>query len=209
MIPVTGFSDDLLRLNRLDGAFAGWLFLAGMGYGETDAWWKEGQRQQPHEGIDLLFYSDPQGMRRQLPPDAAVPAGWDGLLVACFDDFLGSTVVVRHGISDADGWLLHSLYGHIRPVVQPGQLVTAGQTIATVAAARPNRTPTTPPAHLHLSLAWFHSELPLANLAWPTLPGHHMVRLVDPLPLLAGSPWQAAVPDGTAISTSTAPIQPG
>ena len=59
MIPDSQFTSTFLNLNPLAGKCTGWLFLPGMLFKETQAWWKEDTpRQSPHEGIDLRFLAD-------------------------------------------------------------------------------------------------------------------------------------------------------
>lgn len=182
MIPKSRFTHAIIHLNQMTGVFGGWLFHNGMGFGKTAAWWKQGERKTPHEGIDLLFYVDQLGQTRQLAEEAMIPATWQGMVVAEFKDFLGSTVVVKHDITDGQGWLLHTLYGHTRPLVELGMEVATGQAIAKIAATGSSRR-NTPPGHLHLSLAWLHPKCTPASLDWPTLTRCPMVRLIDPMPI--------------------------
>ena len=176
------FYSGLLNLNHLAKKFAGWLFLPGMRFTDTEAWWKNTPRQTPHEGIDLLFFADRAGLRRELPPQALVPPLWDGEVVALFDDFLGSTVVVRHPVMDGQGWRLISLYAHVRPRAGCGEQVSTGEPLAVV-AAETMRGSSTPPAHLHLSLGWLAPGWPAAEIRWPTLWANPGFRLIDPLAL--------------------------
>lgn len=186
MIPDSNFSQTILRLNQVAETFSGWFFRDGMGFGETSAWWKPGERLTPHEGIDLLFFVNQQGETRQLPDGAVVPAAWEGMVTAVFDDFLGSTVMLGHGITDDRGWRLHGIYSHTRPLVGLGEKVLTGQAVATVTEDGATRSKT-PPSHLHLSLAWLHPELAPTSLDWPAISGSPMVRLVDPACLLGGA----------------------
>ncbi|MDH4333143.1 MAG: M23 family metallopeptidase [Desulfobulbaceae bacterium] len=174
------FFSSLLALNHLDKEYTGWLFLPGMLFGETAAWWKNTPRRTPHEGIDMLFFADQGEQRRQLPAQALVPPIWAGEVVALFDDFLGSTVVVRHPVMDGQGWRLHSLYAHVRPLVECGVQVTAEEPLAMVANGKP-RGMSAPPDHLHLSLAWLAPGWSATELNWPTLWTSPGIRLIDPL----------------------------
>ncbi|MFA6898957.1 MAG: hypothetical protein WC256_01970 [Desulfurivibrionaceae bacterium] len=179
------FFSSLLALNHLDKDCTDWLFLPGMLFKETKAWWKNTPRQNPHEGIDLLFLANHSGPRRELPPQALVPPLLDGEVIAVFDDFLGSTVTVRHPVMDKRGWRLISLYGHIHPLVGCGEHALTGKSLGTVAAGMV-RGSSAPPDHLHLSLAWLAPGWPPTELRWPALWTNPGILLVDPL---APGPW--------------------
>jgi len=187
MIPDSPFFSNLLHLNRLGTEYTDWLFLPGMLFEEKSAWWKNGPRQNPHEGIDLLFLADQSGQRHDLLPQALVPPLWAGEVVAVFEDFLGSTVAVRHPVMDRQGWRLISLYAHIRPLVECGAQVTTGEPLAEVAGGKVRGT-SAPPDHLHLSLGWLAPGWSPTDLNWPTLWTNPGIRLIDPLPLIQPKP---------------------
>ena len=154
---------------------------------DTEAWWKEGARQNPHEGIDLLFLTGRDDQRRELPEQALVPPLWDGEVIAVFDDFLGCTVVVRHSVMDGQGWRLVSLYGHVHPLVECGAQVCAEEPLAAVATGKVRRS-SAPPDHLHLSVGWLAPGWRVAELEWPTLWRNPGIVLIDPLPLIQPNP---------------------
>ena len=187
MIPNSSFFRTFLNLNHLADEGTGWLFLPGMRFEETQAWWKDGPRQSPHEGVDLLFFTDQSGQRQELPPQALVPPLWDGEVIAVFEDFLGSTVAVLHPVMDGQGWRLISLYGHVRPLMECGAQVSAGAPLATVAFGKV-RGSSAPPDHLHLSLGWLAPGWSATELGWPTLWSNPGIRLIDPLPLIQPKP---------------------
>ena len=180
MIPTSPFYSNLLALNHLAAKGTGWFFLPGMCFADTQAWWKAGPRQSPHEGIDLLFFTDRSGQRRELPQQALVPPLWDGEVAAVFEDFLGSTVAVLHPVMDGQGWRLISLYAHVRSLVECGAQVSAGEPLAAVAFGKVGGL-SAPPDHLHLSLGWLAPGWPIAELDWPTIWSNPGIRLVDPL----------------------------
>ncbi|NTW88476.1 MAG: hypothetical protein HGB26_04990 [Desulfobulbaceae bacterium] len=187
MNPDSQFTSTLLNLNNLAEACTGWLFLPGMLFQETEAWWKEGTRQTPHEGIDLLFLTNRDGQRRDIPPEAMIPPLWDGEVVAVFDDFLGSTVVMRHSLMDGQGWRLVSLYGHVHPLVEFGAQVCAEKPLAAVATGKV-RGSSAPVDHLHLSVGWLAPGWRATELEWPSLWRNPGIVLIDPLPLVQPNP---------------------
>jgi len=187
MIPDSQFFSTLLNLNPLAEACAGWRFLPGMLFQDTEAWWKAGSRQSPHEGIDLLFLTDRNEQRRELPEQTMVPPLWDGEVIAVFEDFLGSTVAVRHPIMDGQGWRLISLYGHVQPLVGCGAQVSAEEPLAAVASGKV-RGASAPPDHLHLSVGWLAPGWRATELEWPSLWRNPGIVLIDPLPLIQPRP---------------------
>ncbi|MFA7382077.1 MAG: hypothetical protein WC001_01360 [Desulfurivibrionaceae bacterium] len=187
MIPDSPFFKNLLQLNHLADKGTTWLFLPGMRFADTQAWWQDTLRQSPHEGVDLLYLADRTGQRQELPKQALVPPLWAGEVMAVFEDFLGSTVVVRHPVMDGHGWRLLSLYGHVHPLVECGEMVSAEAPLAEVLCGKA-RGPSAPPDHLHLSLAWLAPGMSPTELSWPTLWSNLGIRLIDPLPLVQPGP---------------------
>jgi hypothetical protein len=180
MIPDSQFLSTFLNLNHLADEGTGWLFLPGMRFEDTQAWWKDGLRRSPHEGIDLLYLADSSGQRQELPRQALVPPLWDGEVIAVFEDFLGSTVAVLHPVIDGQGWRLISLYGHVHPLVECGAQVSTKEPLATIAGGKARGT-SAPPDHLHLSLGWLAPEWSPTELSWPGLWSNSGIRLIDPL----------------------------
>ena len=176
------FYRNLLRLNHLAEECTGWLFLPGMLFEDKSTWWKNTPRRSPHEGLDLLYFSDRYGQRRELPEQTLVPPIRAGEVIAIFDDFLGSTVAVRHPLLDKEGWRLLSLYGHVRPLVGCGEQISAEEPLAEVARGKV-RGVSAPPDHLHLSLGWLAPGWPPTELRWPALWTNPGIRLMDPLVL--------------------------
>lgn len=181
--PDSGFSDGLVRCNRLSQAgFQEWVFYSGMLFGAQKMWWGKGaNRDSPHEGLDLRFYRDSGGCINVLGAGARVPVMHAGEVAAIRDDFLGRSVHVRHAIRDSDGRCLHTIYGHTSPCdgVRVGGELEAGEVFATVADALGRKT--SAPAHLHLSVAWVPEATPAEALDWKTIGAARGVLLLDPL----------------------------
>ena len=190
MTPTSRFYSSFLRLNHLDRECADWQFLPGMLFTDKAAWWKNGLRRNMHEGIDLLSLADHSGQSLELPKQALIPPLWDGEVVALFEDFLGSTVVVRHPVLDGHGWRLVSLYGHVHPLVTCGTLISAGEPLAEVTFGK-TRGESAPPDHLHLSVGWLAPGWPASELRWTTLWTTPGIVLIDPLPLIQPKPCAA------------------
>jgi hypothetical protein len=104
-------------------------------------------------------------------------------VVAVFEDFMGSTVAVRHPAMNEQGWRLISLYAHVRPLVECGAQVSAGAPLAAVAFGKV-RGSSAPPDHLHLSLGWLAPGWPATELRWPSLWSNPGIQLIDPISLI-------------------------
>jgi hypothetical protein len=182
MIPASSFWSEFLRMNHLPPHWR-WLGLPGMNFKAQSAWWRKARRHAPHEGIDLLYLVDSRGQLLTLPPQALVAPLWEGEVVALLDDFLGSTVVVRHPIGDDQNRWLGSFYAHVAPLVDQGALVSPNLPLARITLDK-KQGKSAPPAHLHLSLAWLAAGYPATELRWSTLWANPAVQLLDPLTVL-------------------------
>jgi hypothetical protein len=184
-----GFGQRLVLANDLAAAgFAAWDFLPGMRFGERSAWWRGGgERDAPHEGLDLCRYRTRDGRLLNLGAGARVPIVFAGEVVAIAEDFLGRSVFVAHERLDRAGRRLHTIYGHVdpRPGLAAGELLRDGDEIGTVADPA-GRKKAVPP-HLHLTLALIAREGGPQHLDWGALRDRSRVQLLDPLPLLCGT----------------------
>ena len=130
--------------------FRSFIFTPGMLFGSRCLWWPPyGPRRTLHEGLDFAQYADPSGDPHPVPAGTPVACLLAGEVVGVFSDFMGKTVALKHDVR-REGRTLHSIYGHIAPVVKAGTLLRAGEIVGKIAGnAR-----TAAPAHLHLSAAW-------------------------------------------------------
>ena len=180
------FFYDLVNINELTD-FSRWYFYSGMLFGSIGKWWgKSGDRPSPHEGLDICFFNDTKGNVKKLDGMIRIPLMDDGEVYdISSDDFIDSSIFVRHDKRDAAGRYLHSVYAHSRPVghLKPGQTVCYGDTIATM--GDPKKRNLTIPAHIHVSMVFLDIDYPKDMLAWKTLSLSHQARLVDPLQYLS------------------------
>jgi hypothetical protein len=109
-----------------------------------------------------------------------VPAHTEGVVLALFDDFIGTTVVLSHAAVARTGLLegtttLCSVIGHVQVVdgLAVGATVTGGQIVGTVGC----NTRTTAPHHLHLSLGWLRDAEATID-SWDAI--NKVVDLFDP-----------------------------
>jgi hypothetical protein len=183
-LPETGFSAHLLRHNGLQG-FVEWAFYPGMLFGSRLKWWGRGYRDRPHEGLDMCLYRDREGRLRSLSENTRIPVIYEGEVANVVKDFLGQSVFVRHDLRDRDGFLLHTVYGHTAPLtgVSRGSAFAEGDIMATLAAAGDRRIP----PHLHVSMAWISPSLLPEELNWGAMGDPHLLRFLDPLPVLTDS----------------------
>jgi hypothetical protein len=149
-------------------------------------WWGDrGQREQPHEGIDLCLYQDSQGALYRLHEQAYLPAMYGGTVVRLCDDFLGRSVIIERNL--AGQGKLYVLYGHTvpRPDLEAGQTVREGEVVAYLAPLPPHKAGILP--HLHVSLGWAPDAVPASCLEWENVPG--VLTLLDPTQVLDRPFW--------------------
>ena len=179
----TRFTEMLLQANTLvPGDFKCWAFCPGMLFGATDKWWGDhGQRDFPHEGIDLCLYEDRSGRLLRLDEESRIPAMDDGVVRAMFKDYLGRAVIIEHhDFQGGEGSCL-SVYAHTQPRegLRPGVIVRAGDIIATIAETRHSKAKILP--HLHFSLGRPSPDLVYENFVWNIMRDPDRVALMDPL----------------------------
>ena len=175
------FFHDLLDVNDITD-FSRWFFYSGMIFGSSDKWWgKKGDRPSPHEGLDIGFYIDNHGNRRPFTPAIRIPVMDNGeVYYISEDDFIDSSIFVRHEYRDSNGWYLYSVYAHCHPHghIKPGQSIQYGDSVATL--GDPAKRNLKIPAHLHVSLMFLSIDYPPDMLKWDVLALSYQARLVDP-----------------------------
>jgi hypothetical protein len=181
-LPATNFTERLIRENGLDERdLIQWAFAPGMAFGSTVKWWgDEGQRERPHEGVDLCLHRDRQGDLRRLREGARLPAMYGGTVVRLCDDFLGRSVMIERDLPGQAK--LYVMYGHTvpRPNLQVGQSVLEGEVVAYLAPLPAHKTGILP--HLHVSLGWASGPVAYDGLDWERIPD--LVTLLDPVQAL-------------------------
>lgn len=184
-IPPSLFTSVLVSLNTLSD-FLKWHFEKGMGFGESDKWWKgTGERTHPHEGVDICFYTTKKGIRDHLGLNTFIPPLYSGEVVKVFDDFIGKTILLRHAVSGKDDYRLYSMYGHVEPLlhVTAGQQVNYSEKIATIADSTIKKRPML--SHLHISTLWLPRSFPAETLTWG-MENDACVRFCNPLEFIDG-----------------------
>jgi murein DD-endopeptidase MepM/ murein hydrolase activator NlpD len=166
---------------RLNG-FKHWLFHPGMLFQSRQQWWgQEKSRLTPHEGLDLCWFADVTGKRRNIDHTITIPVAFPGTVVKISCDFLGQSIFVAHDIFPEPGRRLYTALGHTDPRagLAVGQKVVEGEIIAGVSA--PAKRKTTVPPHLHITLALIPDSIPAAQLTWDNLSAEPTITLLDPL----------------------------
>jgi murein DD-endopeptidase MepM/ murein hydrolase activator NlpD len=179
------FQDSLVSCNRVLGQeFAEWVFSPGMLFGARRKWWGDkGDRETPHEGLDLCFYRTFQKTILAVPPGTLIPSAFDGIVVKVSGDFLGKSVFIRHDGTAKGIESLMTIFGHTAPGegLEVGSRVSGGQVIGSV--AKPKSGQKVPP-HMHVSTAWVSSAVTDSELDWDKIAGSEHLRLIDPLTVL-------------------------
>jgi len=179
----TNFSQYLVGYNGLDKiGFNGWLFFPGMLFNATNKWWGDrGQRDRPHEGLDLSLYRDKKGKDRGLDETIKIPVIYEGKVVSIVNDFIGKTLFVSHDIYTSNENILFSIYSHCEPYdgIAKGTMVGEGRVIAALSDLHKKKALMLP--HLHISVAWVPQSIPHENLNWGNLSGTTMLTFLNPL----------------------------
>ncbi len=184
----TRFMEFLVKENALDDrGFREWFFRPGMLFHSPVKWWGDmGKRHKPHEGIDLLFFRDYRDNILHLGIDTRIPAMYDGVVVAVFNDFLGRSLILEHGFPGNPDMRFHTIYGHTKPhrAMHVGRLVQEGDILATLSNGRPSDTDI--PPHLHLSIGWTAEQIAYGSIDWDAIGDRDALRLMNPLHVLEG-----------------------
>jgi hypothetical protein len=180
----TDFSKALARQNRLlEQQFLQWAFYPGMLFNSREKWWGDmGQRQRPHEGLDIGFFLDLLRKHVRIPNHAVVPVMFQGEVLAFGeDDFFGDTLYVKHPAMQDRGRVLCTIYGHVtpHPDLYPGKIVQTGETIASISDFGTPKSGIT--AHLHLSVAWIVESSTKETWTWKMIKDSQKVQLIDPI----------------------------
>jgi murein DD-endopeptidase MepM/ murein hydrolase activator NlpD len=182
------FSQILVRENRLDkNGFETWAFMPGMLFLATRKWWGDGgERTRPHEGTDFGLYVDAEGRVVRLEEGTRVPVMYDGVIAGIIDDFLGKSVIVAHGSSEAGIGPFLTIYGHTVPFpdLAVGATVGAGRIIATIGS----RKGVAVFPHLHISVGRATGLIPHEQLDWKNMESG--VAMSDPLDLILDGPYR-------------------
>jgi hypothetical protein len=186
-VPVSRlFHERLLFFNNLDSlGFEEWIFRPEMLFGSFYKWWGDlGKRQRPHEGLDLCLYRTKEGDINYLTEVTKIPVILEGQVAKVSEDFLGESVFVSHGVYDANGSQLYTIYGHIKPAnhIRPRERLSEGDIIGVIADTRNSRVAI--PRHLHVSVAWIPDTTPMPELGWQMINDPTKVVLLDPLSVI-------------------------
>ena len=186
------FTAMLIEENALDqSGFERWVFCQGMLFNSPDKWWGDhGQRDYPHEGIDLCLYSDRSQEIRRIDEKTRIPVMHDGVVKAMFKDFLGKTVIIEHENSGSGAERFISMYAHTKPRsdIDIGVIVKEGNIIATLGDTSNSKSNIIP--HLHFSLGLPSKAFSYDGFVWNTIRNPERIRLLDPLAVIDW-PYQA------------------
>jgi len=179
----TRFTELLIRATALDDrGFKEWLFWPGMLFISLDKWGGDhGKRDKPHEGVDICLYKARRNRILRLDGKTKIPAMYDGVVVRIFNDFLGKSLIIEHGLPNSDNIRFCTIYGHTNPHVglHIGSIVKGGDIIATLVDSIKSKHDIFP--HLHISLGWTSKFISYDRLDWETIGAPNTLTLLDPL----------------------------
>jgi murein DD-endopeptidase MepM/ murein hydrolase activator NlpD len=188
------FTEYFMAQNGLDeSVFREWVFCPGMLFNAEHAWWGgRDKRYRPHEGLDFCLYRDRTDRMYRLHEETRIPVIYEGVVAAVFEDFIGQSIIVDHGLRDGADERFCTIYGHTRPSrgLRNGRRVVEGDIIGTLASAGTGQTGV--PTHLHVSMGWISRTVSYETLDWNTLGTPTAVALLDPLDMI-DSPYEVLV----------------
>ena len=155
----------------------------GMEFRSELKWWPDaGVRPTLHEGIDICYYTDPEGVEYAVRPDFNVPVMADGQIFAICEDYLGHTLFLEHTFQpNPEKRRFLSIYAHMVPLphLEVGDTLKAGQVIGCLAdtTGRKNRMP----AHLHLSLMDADRDISPEEFDWNLICYGEKADLLNPV----------------------------
>jgi murein DD-endopeptidase MepM/ murein hydrolase activator NlpD len=180
------FTQMLFEENALaQNGFETWVFCPGMLFNSPDKWWGDrGQRDYPHEGIDLCLYRDRRQRTLRLDEMTRIPAMHKGVVKAIFKDYLGKAVVIHHEHLGGENARFISLYAHITPRadLEIDTLVQEGDFLGTIADTSSSKAKIIP--HLHFSLGLASPSLSYEGFVWNTIRKGDIITLLNPLEVI-------------------------
>ena len=169
---------------------------AGMRFGDMHTWWSDRKmRPRPHEGVDVATFVSTQSVVFGVGT-TPIRAVEDGVVVACFSDFLGTTIIVRCNRDQHDQfcWLYAHLHLLDEQRMQPGCRIERREILGHAAATLKRC-----PPHLHLSLLRIKKEpVPWSEISWETIHATSAVEF-EPLALPSSSDEASAIGGTKAV----------
>jgi murein DD-endopeptidase MepM/ murein hydrolase activator NlpD len=178
----SGFSESLIKINALEqNKFKEWIFTPGMLFSSMYKWWNGGEREKPHEGLDLCFYADEEQRISRLQVNTKIPALLNGVVAAVIDDFLGKSVIIKHNIPACYETVFCSIFGHVitEKKINAGTVVKQGEVIASLVSTERSKAKVFP--HLHISLGYIKEDIQFNKLNWTIISDPEIFSLVDPI----------------------------
>lgn len=182
----TRFTESFTQKNnfRLND-FTEWVFHPGMLFHARTKWWgDQGQRDKPHEGLDLCLYKDMRKRIHNLDENTKIPMIQDGVVVRIIDDFIGQSIIIEHKPSHIDQFIFYTIYGHTfqNEKLNEGATVKKGDIIANI--ADPGKSNKNILPHLHVSLAYSPNVISYDQLDWKQFSSLETLTLLDPLQIM-------------------------
>ncbi len=181
-----GFTAYLISNNStVIQSFKEWIFHPGMLFGSMDKWWSDGQREKPHEGLDICFYRDKQDGLFRIKEKTKIPALYDGVVEGIVDDFLGRTIIVKYNSTGSEKNSSYFIYGHVVPLdgISINRPVKAGEIIAELGNAKKSKSGVLP--HLHITIGKTLKKFPEGEMTWNIISDPDIFTLSDPVCILS------------------------
>ncbi len=153
-------------------------------FGSGAKWWDDyAYRHAPHEGLDIMTFTNAWGQRSDLDTDTQIPVMEKGTIINVCHDFLGQSVIVRHDTTLPSSSMMLSVYSHLSRSLpaEPGSFLKRGDIIGRLADTSLRKSGI--PCHLHISIMEVNGDIPADQINWDLMgrPDPAIVRLYDPM----------------------------
>ena len=159
-----------------------WLFYPGMLFLSQEKWWPDkGIRPTEHEGIDITFYKDKNGIIQNFDRSVDIPLIEKGTVINICQDFLGHSLILEHAVETSNSNRIVSVYAHLNldRKIKTGQDLVKNKVIGKIADTSV-KMPLMQP-HLHLSFIEIPAGIALDELDWTLFCDQSRVNLINPV----------------------------
>jgi hypothetical protein len=188
-LPASRFCELVVNHNNLsEQGFVQWAFYPGMLFQSMERWWDNGgNRDKPHEGIDLCLYNDQSGSTRVLDKAARIPGMHRGCVKNIIDDYIGKTIFMAHDIYNGTEKQLYSIYGHAELLgkTERGVILEEGEIVGSISGTEDKRLTILP--HVHISVAWIPESFSAEHFDWKIMNESPDITLLNPLDIFNGN----------------------
>ncbi len=183
MTKFTAFLDTIALVNQLQRRQdIQWLFYCGMLFGSPEKWWDDfGTRTSAHEGVDIVFYTNPLNHTGRLDANTKIPSMENGTILNICDDLLGKAIVIENESNEDQSSTTLMVYSHLNPEnnITTGHQIKKGEVLAQIADTAKKNAKLAP--HLHLSCVELQRGVKPDDLNWDLFQDIQKINLINPV----------------------------